>query len=87
MSRFCYTLWAAAVVMALSPLAARAEITIGLATPLTGPYAWSGEHVLQGVRRAVVDLNEQGGVLGQPVEVLIVDDYCDPARAGGRGGA
>jgi branched-chain amino acid transport system substrate-binding protein len=60
---------------------AHAEILIGLATPLTGPNAWVGEQTERGVSLAVADLNAAGGVLGQQVEVVTADDYCDGEQA------
>ena len=61
--------------------AARAEVRIGVATPLTGHYAWAGEQTRAGADQAIQDLNERGGVLGQPLSVVLVDDYCDPEQA------
>ena len=29
---------------------------------------------------AVADLNAKGGVLGQNVELIVGDDFCDPIR-------
>jgi branched-chain amino acid transport system substrate-binding protein len=58
-----------------------AEILIGMAGPLTGPNAWLGEQTERGVALAVVDLNAAGGVLGQQVEVVTADDYCDAEQA------
>jgi branched-chain amino acid transport system substrate-binding protein len=60
---------------------ARAEIRIGVATPLTGPYAWNGEQTRAGADQAVQDLNARGGVLGEPLTTVLVDDYCDPDQA------
>jgi branched-chain amino acid transport system substrate-binding protein len=60
---------------------AHAEILIGMAGPLTGPNAWLGEQTERGVALAVADLNAAGGVLGQQVEVVTVDDYCDGEQA------
>ena len=62
-------------------LPARAEIKIGVATPLTGPQAWIGEQVRAGADLAVRDLNEHGGVLGEPLATVLVDDFCDPGQA------
>jgi branched-chain amino acid transport system substrate-binding protein len=59
----------------------RAEIKIGMAGPLTGPNAWLGEQTQRGVDLAVADLNSAGGVLGQQVEVVTADDYCDGEQA------
>ena len=45
--------------------AARSEIRIGLATPLSGHFAWAGEQTRAGAEAAVQDLNDHGGVLGE----------------------
>ena len=61
---------------------ARAEILIGVAAPMTGATnAWFGEQVEHGAALAVADLNAHGGVLGQQVRLITVDDYCDPEQA------
>ena len=57
--------------------AARADVLIGLSVPLTGPMAWSGAGQQVGAESAVEDLNAKGGVLGQRIEMIAVDDYCD----------
>jgi branched-chain amino acid transport system substrate-binding protein len=59
----------------------RAEILIGAAGPMTGTMAWFGEQMQEGIGMKVAELNASGGVLGQRVELLIVDDYCDPEQA------
>lgn len=56
---------------------AHAEVWIGVAAPLTGTMAWFGEQHERGVATAVAELNEAGGLLGQAIEVIVVDDYCD----------
>ena len=66
---------------ALWARAADAEIRIGMAGPLTGPNAWLGEQTQRGVDLAVADLNGGGGVLGEQVEVVTADDYCDGEQA------
>ncbi len=58
-----------------------ADILIGLALPFTGPNAWLGEQTERGVALAVADLNAAGGLLGQQVEVVTADDYCDGEQA------
>ena len=64
---------------------ARADILIGDASPLTGPLSWVGEQYQGGTELAVADLNAKGGVLGEQIRVISVDDACDHG-AGGRGG-
>jgi branched-chain amino acid transport system substrate-binding protein len=74
---------AAAIVIVVATLdwPARAEVLIGMAGPLTGKNAWFGEQMERGAALAVADLNAAGGVLGQQVELITVDDFCDPEQA------
>ena len=61
--------------------AVRAEVLIGLASPFTGPMAWAGASNQVGAESAVADLNARGGVRGEQIELLAVDDFCDPDQA------
>jgi branched-chain amino acid transport system substrate-binding protein len=61
--------------------AADADIRIATAGPMTGVYAWAGERYQRGADMAVDDLNAQGGVLGQQVELIVGDDFCDADQA------
>ena len=74
---------AAAVVMLAAALGwpARAEILIGMAGPITGKNAWFGEQLQRAADLAVADLNAAGGVLGQQVQLITADDFCDPEQA------
>ncbi|MBD9375212.1 branched-chain amino acid ABC transporter substrate-binding protein [Rhizobium sp. ARZ01] len=60
---------------------AQAEILIGAAGPMTGKLTWIGEQLQRGAELAVHDVNAQGGVLGQPVRLIIADDFCDTEQA------
>ncbi len=74
----------AALVLALALLAgspARADITIGVAGPMTGSNAAFGEQFRRGAEKAVADLNAKGGVLGQRLKLVVGDDACDPKQA------
>lgn len=53
------------------------EITIGWVGPLTGGYAETGIPNMQGVELAVQRINEQGGINGKLVRLLIQDDQFD----------
>jgi branched-chain amino acid transport system substrate-binding protein len=72
----------AAVAMTLvgSP-GVRAEILIATAGPFTGQNIFRGEQIQQGAEMAVADINADGGVLGQRVELTLADDACDPEQA------
>ena len=50
-------------------------------TPLTGQYATFGEELQRGAEMAVRDVNERGGINGQPLNLLTADDACDPELA------
>lgn len=58
-----------------------ADITIGLAGPLTGQYAALGEQMRHGAEQAVADINAAGGVNGQKLVLSESDDACDPKQA------
>jgi branched-chain amino acid transport system substrate-binding protein len=60
---------------------AGADVLIGLATPLTGHMAWAGASNQVGAESAIADLNAKGGVLGERIEMIVVDDACDPDQA------
>lgn len=66
-----------AVIVALAGSGpAAAETRIGFANPLSGPYALSGQRNRVAVETAVHDLNRRGGVLGEQVQLVMVDDAC-----------
>ena len=60
---------------------AQAQIKIGVAAPLTGNIQWLGEQQEAGAQKAVDHLNDSGGLLGQEIEIISVDDGCDPEQA------
>ena len=66
---------------AISPQKLAAQISIGVAGPVTGQYASFGDQMLKGVEAAVRDVNAAGGVLGQKLKLVIGDDACDPKQA------
>jgi branched-chain amino acid transport system substrate-binding protein len=72
--------FAAALIM-LGSLSVQAEVLIGSAAPLTGQLAWHGEQHERGIQMAVSEINAAGGLLGETVETVAVDDYCDPQQA------
>ena len=61
--------------------AARADIEIATAGPMTGQYASFGAQMRAGAEQAVEDINAAGGVLGQQLVLSIGDDACDPKQA------
>jgi len=56
-------------------------IKIALVGPMTGSVASFGELMKSGAVLAVKNINAQGGVLGRPLELEVMDDACDPKQA------
>jgi branched-chain amino acid transport system substrate-binding protein len=76
--------WLSGVVLAAGIAfagAAQADITIGVAGPLTGPNAAFGAQLQKGAEQAVKDINAAGGVLGQNLALSFGDDVSDPKQA------
>jgi branched-chain amino acid transport system substrate-binding protein len=78
---FLLNIFASAAIIAICSSGAAAEILIGMAGALTGPYAYQGEQQQQGVELAVADLNARGGILGHQLKIITVDDACDSEQA------
>ncbi len=55
-----------------------APIRIGVVTSETGSHAQFGEAQLRGYALALDAINEAGGVLGRPLELVILDDASEP---------
>lgn len=55
-------------------------VTIGAALPLTGPLAQIGQDVAATLRGALRRVNEQGGVYGRHIELIVEDSRGDPAQ-------
>jgi branched-chain amino acid transport system substrate-binding protein len=58
-----------------------AQLKIGGLLPHTGALAFAGPPLFDGARLAVKEINEAGGVLGQPVEWVDGDDGTNPQVA------
>jgi len=57
------------------------KVKIGLLAPLTGFAAADGLSVMNAVQLAVERVNQDGGVLGKPVELVTYDDRADGKEA------
>jgi branched-chain amino acid transport system substrate-binding protein len=62
-----------AMVLLLGTFRVEAQVSVGAVLPLTGPSASIGEDQRRGIELAVAQVNQQGGVLGQKLEVEIED--------------
>jgi branched-chain amino acid transport system substrate-binding protein len=72
---------AGAAALLLTTGAARADIRIAVAGPMTGSNAAFGDQFKKGADQAVADINAKGGVLGQKLVLQYGDDACDPKQA------
>lgn len=59
-------------------MAPSAPLKIGVVTSLTGPAAIYGPPVQATVELAMKQINDLGGVNGQPIEIIIADDGSNP---------
>jgi branched-chain amino acid transport system substrate-binding protein len=69
------------IVWGLTP--SQAEIKVGIAGPLSGSSLNLGETQEVGAQKAFEHLNKKGGLLGQNIVVISVDDACEPRQARG----
>ncbi len=58
-----------------------AAVKLGLMPPLSGLVAIYGEEIVRAARIACQEVNEQGGVLGRPLQLVIEDDGSLPDSA------
>ncbi|MFG1818635.1 ABC transporter substrate-binding protein [Kribbella sp. NPDC049174] len=57
-------------------------VQIGALVPLTRPgWVAAGQHLLAGLELAVRDVNDAGGIVGRPLELVVRDTAADAQRA------
>lgn len=59
---------------------AHAQIKIAAVVPATGPVTQYGDMVKEGVTTAVELANAAGGINGKKIELVTVDDACEPKQ-------
>jgi branched-chain amino acid transport system substrate-binding protein len=64
-----------------SGLAEKPPIVVGVAGPHSGDLAPYGIPTKEAVEMLAADLNANGGLLGRPVKLLVLDDQCKPEIA------
>ncbi|MGO4715133.1 branched-chain amino acid ABC transporter substrate-binding protein [Bradyrhizobium sp. 2TAF24] len=72
---------ALALTSAAVPAAMAQDITIAVASSMTGGEAAFGRQMRNGAELAVADLNASGGLLGKQLKLEVGDDACDPKQA------
>lgn len=61
--------------------AASAEVVIGVILPLSGVNAQGGEDLRRGMEIALKEVNDRGGVQGEPLRIIYEDSGDSPQRA------
>jgi ABC-type branched-subunit amino acid transport system substrate-binding protein len=58
------------------------HVQIGALVPLTRPgWVEAGRHLLAGLELAAREVNDAGGIVGRPLELVVRDTAADPLRA------
>jgi len=73
--------FAAAAAQAQSQGVSKSEILIGSIQDLSGPIAGFGKQVRNGMLLRVDEINEQGGINGRKLKLLVEDSAYDPKKA------
>lgn len=59
------------------PFAVSADITLAVIAPKAGEYAKAGEELFNGAKIAIREINDNGGINGEKLDLLTIDDRCD----------
>lgn len=68
-------------VLSFATVAMAETVKIGLSAPISGDYAEYGENFEYSVTLAADEINEEGGIRGREIEIVVRDSEGDPARA------
>jgi len=74
--------YAAAALLALAAAGASAQIVIGQTAGITGSVAVSVNETIAGAQLVIDSVNAQGGINGEQIEMVRMDDAFDVQRAG-----
>lgn len=77
----CVGTLSATLVQAQSQGVSKTEITLGAIEDLSGPIAGFGKQVRNGMMLRVGEVNEQGGVNGRKIKLVVEDSAYDPKKA------
>ena len=70
---------AACMIALLSPAQAADPVKVGVLFPLSGGAGPQGQHVTQAIEAMASLINDAGGVLGRPIQLVKRDDESTPA--------
>ncbi|MDI1275544.1 ABC transporter substrate-binding protein [Polaromonas sp.] len=74
--------WCAALLLAAVSHASQAQILIGQTAGFTGPVGAGVKETTEGAKLYIDAVNAKGGVNGQKIELISLDDKFDPKLAG-----
>ncbi len=57
------------------------RIRMGMLAAISGPGAATDASVVMGVRQAVKEINDAGGIAGKPIDLVVGDSQSDPTAA------
>lgn len=69
------------VLMIFMASVAKADVNVAVIAPQEGEYQAFGEEIISGVLIAVNGINEAGGLKGEKINLITVDDRCDDRLA------
>jgi ABC-type branched-subunit amino acid transport system substrate-binding protein len=75
------SLWCGAIVLAALGSATQAQILIGQTAGFTGPVGAGVQETTEGAKLYIDSVNGKGGVNGQKIELISLDDKFDPRLA------
>lgn len=75
-------LWCAAILLAALSHTSQAQILIGQTAGFTGPVGAGVQETTDGAKLYIDAVNAKGGVNGQKIELISLDDKFDPKLAG-----
>lgn len=58
---------------------AAADINIAVVAPMRGDYKYFSEELIEGAKIAVDEINNRGGLHGEKINLIPIDDPCDDA--------
>ncbi len=67
------------LIFSLSPT--KADITVAIIAPKAGELKQSGNELFNGAHLAIKEINDNGGLNGQKIDILTIDDRCDDRLA------
>lgn len=60
---------------------AQAEVNVAVVAPFEGEYSHVGMQLLEGAKIAINNINENGGINGQKINLIEIDDKCNEPMA------